>query len=125
MEIKGIHHIQLTVLDLERSKSFYSKLPGFKIVAEYDHFIMFFCKTFYLGLTDHSGKQLNKKFAETNIGLDHIAFEVSSKKDLKEASEWLEKENIPHGEIKELSNGTHVLAFRDPDNIQLEFASKK
>jgi catechol 2,3-dioxygenase-like lactoylglutathione lyase family enzyme len=119
MKILGIHHIELTVSDLKRSRGFYEKLPGFKVVAEYPNFIMFFNGHFYLGLTDHKQKLREKVFREANVGLDHVSFEVKSKEDLDKAAK------IYGGEIKKLSNGLYILAFRDPDNIQLEFCWKE
>lgn len=125
MKIKGIHHIELTVSNLEKSKEFYSKLPGFKVVASYPGFIMFFCKNFYLGLTAHKEKSSKDKFDEFRTGLDHVSFEVSLKNDLNEAIKLFDKEKIEHGKIEKLSNNVLVLAFRDPDNIQLELAYKE
>ena len=124
-QIAGIHHIELTVADLEGSKNFYSKLPKFKIVAEYANFVMFFNGHFYLGLTDHKGLQDQKRFNERNVGLDHLSFNVKSKKDLADALAFFDKEKVSHGEIKELSNNLYILAFRDPDNIQLELSWKE
>ncbi len=118
MNILGIHHIELTVKDLKRSREFYGIFPGFKKVAEYPNFVMFFNGHFYLGLTDHKQKQTTSKFSETNVGLDHVSFQVQSKEDLEEALK------IYGGEIKKLSNDLYVLAFRDPDNIQLELCWK-
>jgi len=123
-DIVGIHHIELTVTDLERSKQFYAKFPKFKVVAEYTNFIMFYTGKFYLGLTDHKGKTVTSKFNELAIGLDHLAFEVASLVALNKAAELLEELKISHSKINVLSNGTHILTFRDPDNIQLEFAYK-
>lgn len=124
-KIIGIHHIELTVSNLENSRIFYEKLPGFKVVAKYPNFIMFFTGSFYLGLTDHKGKQKEKKFSEFNVGMDHVSFEVNTKEDLNNALSFFDQEKIPHGEIKKLSNNSYVLAFRDPDNIQLELAFKE
>jgi glyoxylase I family protein len=124
MKIKGIHHIELTVSDLEKSREFYSKLPGFKVVASYPGFVMFFCRNFYLGLTDHKGKATKEKFDEFRTGLDHLSFDVSEKNDLDEAIRFFDFEGIKHGNIEKLSNSTHTLVFRDPDNIQLELAYK-
>ncbi|MFH1899029.1 MAG: VOC family protein [Patescibacteria group bacterium] len=121
MRIKGVHHIELTVTSLENSKSFYQKLPNFKVLAEYPDFVMFFNGNVYLGLTTHQGKAKGK-FDEKNVGMDHVSFEVDTKEALEEAIKFFDKENIPHGEIKKLSNNIHVLAFRDPDNIQLELS---
>ena len=123
-KIKRVHHIKLTVSDLKKSELFYSKLPGFKKVADHDGFVMFFNGYFYLGLTDHKGKHSKDRFDEFRTGLDHISFEVSSKEDLNEAVKFFDSENIPHGDIEKLTNDTHILVFRDPDNIQLELSFK-
>jgi catechol 2,3-dioxygenase-like lactoylglutathione lyase family enzyme len=122
LTIKSIHHIKLTVSDLSKSLAFYSLLPGFKLVADKPHFKMFYNGHFYLGLYDHEGNQKEKRFDERNVGMDHVAFAVLSEKDLEEAVKFFDEHSIPHGEIEKLSNGTHILSFRDPDNIQLELA---
>ncbi len=121
MRIKAIDHIELSVNNLDRSQAFYEKVPGFKLVAKYPNFLMFSCGNFKLGLTDHKGELTSKTSSEFNVGLDHVSFLLNSNEDLTEALNWLEREKIKHGEIKELSNKGKVLAFRDPDNIQLEF----
>ena len=119
-KITKIHHIELTVRDLEVSKKFYESLPGFKCVAKYPDFVMFSVGNFYLGLTTHN--KLKNNFDETVAGLDHVSFEVDS---LDQAIKFFDENNIKRGEIKELSNKLWVLAFRDPDNIQLELCYKK
>ncbi|MBI5358922.1 hypothetical protein HZB69_04850 [Candidatus Amesbacteria bacterium] len=78
---------------------------------------------FYLGLTTHS--KPNGEFDETVTGLDHVSFEVDFRQDLDSAIDFFDKNSIKHGETKELSNNLWVLAFRDPDNIQLELCYKK
>ena len=118
--ITKIHHIKLTVRDLEVSKKFYESLPGFKCVAEYPDFVMFSVGNFYLGLTTHLKSK--EGFDETVTGLDHVSFEVDS---LDQAIKFFDENNIKHGEIKKLSNNLWVLAFRDPDNIQLELCYKE
>ena len=120
MTIKSVHHIKLTVSDLHRSKLFYEKLPGFKLVAQHLDFYMFSCGKFYVGITTHKDKQRLKEFTEYNVGLDHVSFEVDTS--LDEILPFLDSNKIEHGEIKKLSNNLHVLAFRDPDNILLEFS---
>jgi len=124
-KIKIIHHIKLTVSDLKKSKEFYQRLFGFKIVAEYSGFVMFYSGNFYLGLTDHKGDTQRQEFNEKDVGLDHVSFEVESKADLDKALSYFKQQNIPHGQVEKLSNNLYVLAFRDPDNIQLELAWRK
>ncbi len=123
MKIKGLNHVKLTVSDLEQSKIFYTRLPGFKLVAAYPDFYMFSCGKCYLGITTHKEKQKSQKFEEFNVGLDHISFEIDTS--LEEALVFLDDNKISHGEIQILSNDLSVLAFRDPDNIQLEFSWRK
>lgn len=124
-KIKSIHHIKLTVSDLKISREFYENLPGFKVVANYPGFIMFYAGSFYLGITNHKGKQKKRVFDERDVGLDHVSFEVGSREDLDKAIEFFEKKNIKHGKIDKLSNNLYVLTFRDPDNIQLELTWKQ
>ena len=124
-KIKNIHHIKLTASNLGISKQFYRKLPGFNLVAEYSNFVMFYTGSFYLGLTDHNQQIITNRFDEKNVGMDHVSFEVRSKKDLEDALIFFDKEKIEHGTIKKLSNNLYVLAFRDPDNIQLELSWKE
>ena len=122
-KINKIHHIKLTVRDLGISEKFYESLPGFQCVAEYPDFVMFSAGDFYLGLTTHNKSK--DVFDETVAGLDHVSFEVSYRQDLDSAVSFFDDNNIQHGEIKELSNNLWVLAFRDPDNIQLELCYKQ
>ncbi len=121
--IKDIHHIELTVRDLNISRNFYESVLDFKCVAKYDDFNMLTRGNFYLGLTTHRNVE-KSTFDEKVTGLDHISFGVSSNHDLDSALSFFNKNDISHGEIEKLSNGILVLAFRDPDNIQLELCFK-
>jgi hypothetical protein len=59
-------------------------------------------------------------FDEFRIGLDHIAFGCASREELESWPARLDALGIEHGEILDRSYGSG-LAFRDPDNIQLDF----
>ncbi|HMH69882.1 MAG TPA: VOC family protein [Candidatus Saccharimonadales bacterium] len=124
MKIKSIHHVKLTVSDLSRSKAFYEQLPGFKLVAEYPDFIMFGAGDMNIGLTTHQAKRASERFDEFSVGLDHLAFRVVGETGLVEAVDFLDTQKINRSEVKTLSNGVQIVTFRDPDNIQLEFAWK-
>jgi hypothetical protein len=66
------------------------------------------------------------RFDENRVGLDHLSLSVTSLTDLDKAMQILDERGIPHGEIKDLGDmGICVLAFRDPDNIQLELSTSK
>jgi hypothetical protein len=50
---------------------------------------------------------------------------VATRDDLERALRLLDERGIPHGEITDLGDvfGLYILAFRDPDNIQLELTA--
>jgi glyoxylase I family protein len=80
-----------------------------------------------LGLTpapDPSQAIAGDRFNENRIGLDHLSLSVASKADLEAAVQLLEERGVDHGEVKPLDGfGIAVLAFRDPDNIQVELTA--
>ena len=65
------------------------------------------------------------RFDEARVGLDHLSFGVASRAELERAAALLDERGVPHGEITDLGDafGLYVLAFRDPDNIQLELTA--
>jgi len=66
----------------------------------------------------------NDLFDENRVGLDHISFNVSSHEALEQASQLLDERGVSRGEIKDLADlGIYVMAFRDPDNIQVELTA--
>jgi glyoxylase I family protein len=54
-----------------------------------------------------------------------VSFSVGSRQELEQAVRLFDDQNVPHGEIKDLGAdlGLYVLAFRDPDNVQLELTA--
>ena len=65
------------------------------------------------------------QFNENRVGLDHLSFTVSSRADLEAATRIFDARGVSHGEIKDLGPvlPIYVLAFRDPDNIQVELTA--
>jgi glyoxylase I family protein len=126
---KAVHHITLTVTSLERSKKFYTRLLGFQVIMEFDARVLLTNgSTTILALSlapDPSKVISNDAFDENRVGLDHVSFSVGSLTELEGAVQLFDKQGVPHGEIKDLGAnlGLYVLAFRDPDNIQLELTA--
>jgi glyoxylase I family protein len=60
------------------------------------------------------------RFDEFRTGLDHMAFEVSSRSELEAWERELSMRGATYTPIAETPIGS-VVVFRDPDNIQLEF----
>ena len=132
-----IHHIRLTVTDIERSRRFYTELLGFDVAAEARESedprsdpsypvlwggVVMSKGDYLLGLRPVARKE--DRFDEDRVGLDHLSFALESRAELNDAIKVLDQHGVPHGEVRELTSfGICVLPFRDPDNIQLELTS--
>ena len=120
-----VHHIALRVTQRGRSIEFYKELFGFQLVVELPDVTILSNGALILGLRDQGPAQSDDRFDEFRVGLDHVSFTVGSRADLDRAAGILDHWGVPHGEIEDLGSdfGLYVLAFRDPDNIQLELTA--
>ena len=122
-----IHHLRLTVADVDRARAFYTEVLGFEVVMELNP--GFFLSNGHVGLglgpPPGSGGGADDRFDEHRVGLDHLSFGVANREGLETAARVLDERGVPRGEIKDLgeSFGLYILAFRDPDNIQLELSA--
>ena len=137
-----VHHIRLTVTDLERSKAFYTEVLGFEVAMdtlppEDDQFygllvenlqggIVLMNAGTFIGLRpcDSARESDKDAFDPFRVGLDHMSWNVESRDVLEAAMAQLEARGIPHGGITELTPfGIALLPFKDPDGIQLEICA--
>lgn len=130
INVGGVHHLRLTVSNVERARAFYTEVMGFDLLMELPPGVLLHNGQFLLGLgpAPHEGADSSgDRFDENRVGLDHLSFSVNSRHELEDAIRILDGKNVPHGEIKDLGEdfGICVLAFRDPDNIQLELTSPR
>ncbi|MEZ4768940.1 MAG: VOC family protein [Caldilineales bacterium] len=122
----AIHHLTLTVSDVRRSQDFYSKLLNFSHVTDFGDRVILSNGSVMLVLTpppDPAQAIKGDVFDENRIGLDHVSLSVASQRDLHAAVALFDQHNVERGEIKNLPLGISVLAFRDPDNIQVELTA--
>lgn len=123
----AVHHLRLTVSDVERAREFYMGLLGFQLLVELPPGVLLTNGTVLLGLApapDPSRATSDDRFDESRVGLDHLAFSVGNRDELEQAVRVFDNHGVPHGEITELADfGIVVLFFRDPDNIQLELTA--
>jgi glyoxylase I family protein len=123
--ISGGHHIALTVRDADRSAAFYAELLGMQVVSEGDDETVRFRVLVHpgsgwvLGVRQYHGRE-EATFDEFRTGLDHFAFEVSSREELGAWEKHLREKGVPFTPLADIPIGS-VVVFRDPDNIQLEF----
>jgi glyoxylase I family protein len=128
-DVSGIHHVSVTVTDIERSVPWYCDLLGLTKLMEEPHpdgagYAVVLGKpdwSMCVGLHTHRTNE-RERFSESRTGLDHIGFMVSGRADLDAWESQLTELGVEHSPVND-QGGYAVLVFRDPDNIQLEFFS--
>ena len=123
-----VHHLRLTVTDVGRSRAFYEEVLGFRHVMDLPSGVFLSNGAVGLGIGPSPAPArapANDRFDEARIGLDHLSFQVADRAELERAARLLDERGVPHGEVTDLGEafGLYVLAFRDPDNIQLELTA--
>jgi glyoxylase I family protein len=125
MQTSGLNHIILTVSNVERSRAFYGDLLGFPVmVIEEDPDKSFFFESGGVQFFFFPSRQPipNDRFSEFRIGLDHLSFNASSKEALQELADQLIAAGVETKGVEQFRpTGNWYVAFRDPDNIQLEY----
>jgi glyoxylase I family protein len=127
MQTPGLSHVILTVSDYDRSKKFYGDLLGFKIQdVNYEGDTMSVGFFFAIGdatvwFVKHKQTPPNDCFSETRIGLDHLAFKATNEAELKAMADKLIAAGVKTNGMETFPTGNKYMAFRDPDNIQLEY----
>ena len=128
----AVHHVALTVTDLEVSRVWYRRLIGTDPVIDEDvpalpghhkgfhHTIFALPNGFILALHAHQGTDPAHRFDELRPGLDHIAFACRDRGELERLQAHLDKLRVRHSGIAEDELGAG-LSVRDPDDIALEF----
>lgn len=123
-EFPTITHVALTVSDLGRSVPWYEALFGSKPVLDEDtgpfHHVVWLVGSTLVGLHQFPDPADAGQFDERRVGLDHLAFACSNRKELEAWEARLGELGIANGGVVDAPYGSG-LSFRDPDNIALEF----
>lgn len=123
-ELVGISHVSLTVTDVPRSSEWYQNVLGFEVVVQIQQNELFRVilagHGFSLALTSHGDQAQPGEFSERRNGLDHLSFGVADSTALNAWASYLESLGIAHSDETQGASG-RLIAFRDPDNIALEF----
>jgi glyoxylase I family protein len=122
--IKGIHHVTLSVSDLDRTVEWYVRVLGFEEYRRLTHngldkamvrrdgvLVTFVC---------HGDLAVPGPFNERQAGLDHLSFAVADRETLEAWVTRLDDHGVVHSGIV-AGNAGSLVPFRDPDNIALEF----
>jgi glyoxylase I family protein len=125
-QLTGFHHVAINVRDIERSVQWYADVLDFAPLFPYDtddfaRRILRHPSGLVLGISRHNHPDADSDFSERRTGLDHLAFGVESHAALEAWATRLDAAGVPHSGIKATpATGSALIAFRDPDNIQLE-----
>jgi glyoxylase I family protein len=129
-----LHHLALTVTNLDESIPWYENVFGLKLQMEYEHeggegkLLTNDTWSLVIVLHRHDAND-GSLFTETASGLDHVGLAVPSRDDLVAWQDHLESHGVVRSDVagKPLTQSPiadepfgSILVFRDPDNIQLE-----
>ncbi|HEY2880208.1 VOC family protein [Nocardioides sp.] len=126
--LSGLHHLGLTVRDIDQSERWYADVLGMTRVFVEDHptggghtVVINRADTFlFLGLDYHPQADL-ERFDERRTGLDHVAMSVDSRADLDAWAHRLDALGVEHGPIHDQDQPVHAtLVVSDPDGIPVE-----
>jgi catechol 2,3-dioxygenase-like lactoylglutathione lyase family enzyme len=135
----GFSHVRLTVTDIARSRAFYDQVFGWPAVIDMsdkadDPDVLHSQEQYYGGVVYQtpSGTLFGLRpvapqgqvFDSEHTGLDHLSFQVASRKDLEAAEQRFKESGIPHGRVTDLTDaGLAILSFSDPDGVHLELTA--
>jgi glyoxylase I family protein len=133
-----LHHIAITVTDLDASVDWYERVFGVAFQMEVPHpggtgkILADDSRELMFALHRHDANG-GETFAETRTGLDHLGLGVSSRGDLEEWQVHLDAQGVrrsamanqpcTQSPIEDHFFGS-ILVFRDPDNVQIELFAR-
>lgn len=122
--IIALHHISLTVRDLDASVAWYKDLFELTTMMDEEHeggravVLMHPDTHVFLGLHAHDATG-DGAFSETRVGSTTSPSRCPTGLPSRSGSSASPSAGSPHSEIKDRNHGS-IVTLRDPDNIQLE-----
>ena len=124
-----MHHIEIYVSDIARSREFYSWLLealGFFIYQEWEEGFSYKKDGLYLVFVQAQKKYVANGYNRCNIGLNHLAFSCTDPEEIDLLRETLLSKGVTllyDDEYPHAGGGeSYAVYFEDPDRIKLEVA---
>jgi glyoxylase I family protein len=121
--VAGVHHVALTVRDVDASARWYGALFGLDPVQERrgdeGDVSILANESLLLGLRRHPGTDGEDGFDHRRVGLDHVAIGCADAGSIAAWAERLRAQGIDHSGPESSAFGIH-LNLRDPDGIAIE-----
>lgn len=125
-----IHHIEINVSNLQRSKEFWSDILsriGYSLFQEWDMGFSWQLGQSYLVFVQTAERFLEATYHRGHTGLNHLAFWAASRKQVDEMKSLLEEKGtkILYPERYPYAGGNdyYALYFEDPDRIKVELVA--
>lgn len=127
-----IHHIELNVSDLTKSREFYTTLLpelGYSIYQDWPKGFSFKLDSSYLVFVQTADEFLSRSYHRKAIGLNHLAFHAATKADVDSLADkmrnlgvrLLYEDRYPYA-----GGPDHYAVFmEDPDRIKIEVAADR
>ncbi|HRK64257.1 MAG TPA: VOC family protein [Terricaulis sp.] len=132
----ALHHLDLTVRDVQASKPFYAAVLGFMgyvIVDDRADFVDFKLKASnghpcFIGIAPANGPNAGRAHDRYSPGLHHVAWAAEDRDDVDALYAVLQDIgatilNAP-AEYPQYSAGYYAVFFADPDGLKLEYVHK-
>lgn len=118
-----LHHIALSVHDIDKSADWYARLFDLTLVAEVEEpapMKIFMTPQGQAIDLRQDPRVHSEGFTQERVGLDHVGFVCQTRDELDGWLRRLQGHGVEESGIEQSPFGWH-LNFRDPDGIPLEF----
>ena len=121
----AIHHLALSVTDLDVSEPWYTRLVGAEPAmtlsdGPFQRRVFALPSGQLLGLTRHDTVEAGDTFTPSRPGMDHVGFGVADRAEIEQWRDHLDAVGVGHSGVVEADYGL-ALSFKDPDGNALEF----
>lgn len=126
MEINGVAHLQLSVVDFGKCRAFYGRLlPALGMQVQYDEPGVFYCIGGRTGLliTPCAEEFKQERFDQGRPGLHHVCFRARERGDVDEVHRLLlelEATVVHPPQDGPWARGYYSVLFEDPDGVRIE-----
>ena len=124
----GVHHVFITVNDLERSRPFYTALMprlGYPEMLDYQTVLGWAGSGGSFWMKQADARYTGESFSKDRVGLCEIAFRAENREQVDALARVLPSFGgtilDPPREYPEYVPGYYAVFFADPDGIKLEF----
>jgi catechol 2,3-dioxygenase-like lactoylglutathione lyase family enzyme len=126
----NLHHVAITVTDIDASIAWYKDVFGFEELMRDEHFqgaggyaVVVGKPDFSMAIVlNHHPTVEGELFDPTRTGLDHVGFTVADRDELVEWEGRFSNKGVKHSGITDHDFGS-ALNFRDPDDLQLQLVA--